>query len=170
MILDEHPMASHLEAYVRESFLKFATHLTETRWRGREREAVSLFALGFLQKHFENPTQIAIESAVAQLHGKGKEQVCKDLVIWPQPGMTVWDECWQVKNDPSCIIEWKLASKQTHRPPRTEMDADWLRSFSSTRLAFEGYAVAVDLLRRDFLLSVTRVKANKVSVGWLVCK
>jgi hypothetical protein len=158
-----------LETSIRESLLKFAAHLAETRWRGREREAVSLFAFGFLQKHFENPTRIAIEAAVVQLHGKGKRQVCKDLVIWPRPGMTVWDDSWQLRNDPSCIIEWKVASKQSHKPPSSGADVDWLRSFSSTRPAFEGYVVAVDLQVRNFLISVTRVKANIVSAGWLVC-
>ena len=158
-----------LEASIRDSLLKFAAHLTKTRWCGREREAVSLFAFGFLQKHFENPTRIAIEGAVAQLDGRGKKQVCKDLVIWPEPGMTLWDDCWRLKNDPSCIFEWKVASKQSHKPPCSNVDVEWLRAFSSTRPAFEGYAVGIDLLRRDFLISVTRVRANVVSADWLVC-
>ena len=158
-----------LETSIRESVLSFATHLTETRWQGREHEAVSLFAFGFLQKHFENPTRIVIEGAVTQLGGRGKKQVCKDLVIWPEAGMNVWDDSWQLKNDPTCIIEWKVASKRNHKPPCCDADVDWLRLFSSMRPMFEGYAIAVDLHRRDFLIRVTRVMAGKICEGWLVC-
>lgn len=156
-----------LQRIVRQSLKEFGSYLADTRWRGREREAVSCYALGFLQKHFENPTRITIEGAVIQVPGRVKKQVCKDLIIWPRPGMTVWDDNWTLKHDPVCIMEWKLTFRRTHKPLQSKSDVRWLQQFADSRPVFEGFAVSIDLLRRDFLISATRVTAKHVDDAWL---
>ena len=138
-------------------------------WVRRERELVSLFALGYLSKSckpgsfLHDPAQIGIEVAVPQLPGDGrKAQVCKDLVIWPTPRMTCWDQNRRPVHHPSVIIEWK-----TNRTQVSPSDVSWLQEFSKAKSDFLGYAVCVDSRERRFRLACDRIHCGRVQPMWL---
>ena len=138
-------------------------------WIGRERELVSLFAFGYVAKRcrpgsfFHDPTQIGIEVAVPQIPGeRRKPQVCKDLVIWPEPRMTCWDQDHRPVHYPAVIIEWKA-----NRTKIDVRDVDWLQEYSGSRDEFLGYAVCVDLRARRFKLACDRVHCGQVQTLWM---
>jgi hypothetical protein len=145
-----------------------ARWLSKSNWRGRERELISLFAFGYLQRHckprtvLRDPTQIGIEVAVPQLPRRGaKAVVCKDLVIWPKPAMTVWDADRKPSHDPLAILEWKVGQKKG-RPA----DIDWLSAYSAHRPDFVGFSVFC-ALGPPVVLDVALVRLGQVSHGWL---
>jgi hypothetical protein len=99
-----------LEWVVKQSIEDFFNAVVRDEWRGREREVVSLYAFEFLASRaggsgLRSPAQIGIECAVPQVLANGKRQVCKDLVIWPEPRMTVRDEDGRPTRTPSLIVE-----------------------------------------------------------------
>ncbi len=86
-----------IDSIISGSLRMFARQLKELDWLGRENEAVSLFAFGCLLSHvgpkrfLRDARQIGINVAVPQVQGPGRKRlVCKDLVLWPEPGMTCW--------------------------------------------------------------------------------
>lgn len=90
---------AELQASIKRSPNAFIGHIRASGWWGKEREAVSFYALGFLLKECRpgsalfDPAQVAIESRVRQVEAPDtKQEVCKDLAIWPGPGMNCWDE------------------------------------------------------------------------------
>src|SRR6266550_3801870 len=92
------PPMDQLDQFVRKSLEAFIGRVFATNWRGREREAISLYAFGFLQQFcgsdpvLRDPTQIGIEATVSGIATNRKGRVNKDLVVWPAPGMTCWNE------------------------------------------------------------------------------
>jgi hypothetical protein len=169
-------MLTQIDNIVRDSLTEFVEDVFRSAWRGREREAVSLYAFGFLQGHIQtngilsDPTQIAIEAAVPShpsLNVKGR--VCKDLVLWPEPKMTCWNQSWEVVNYPLAIMEWKAFRLRSSRPLVSHEDIDWLKQYSARRPpSFVGYAVSLDLLQRQFRLCVTRIESGQAKDRWLV--
>jgi len=159
-----------LDRVVRESVSRFVEDIFQNGWLGREREAISLYSFGYLQNYckpgifLRDPTQIGIEVAVPQLIQENrKKQVCKDLVIWSEPGMTCWDQNWQPVHHPVAILEWKVNSAKV-----SEKDVDWLREFSINLENFIGYALCLDLDNRNFRLKCARIQTGKVISDWLV--
>jgi hypothetical protein len=163
-----------LDELIRESLTAFAADLGD-RWTGRrEREAVSLFAFGYLLPRvrpdgfLRDPTQIGIEVPVPQLPAdaseRRKNQVCKDLVLWPEPRMTCWGPEGTASVAPRAILEWKFNEPAVHPP-----DVQWLTAFSARYPGFVGYAVTADQQERNFRLSCTRVTGGKAESDWLVC-
>lgn len=162
-----------IDEVVRASLTEFVEDITLSSWKGREREAISLYAFGFLQKQFRaglilnDPTQIGIEVAVPsaeRLNPKGR--VCKDLILWAESKMTCWNEDWKATLYPLAIMEWK-AYRQIHkRAEVSAKDVRWLSDYS-TLFPIVGYAVALDLAHRDFRLSVTRVLNGQLTIDWL---
>lgn len=129
---------AEIDDVVRASLTDMLSWIREARWRGREREAVSLYSFGFLQKHFNpgqllhNPAQIGIEVAVPGVGSRNrKKQVCKDLVIWAEPAMNCWDALGSATQTPLAILEWKVSQRDTAGP--SAYDVDWLTRFSSPR-------------------------------------
>jgi hypothetical protein len=120
-------------------------------------------------------TQIAIEFPVPQIgYGIGsfitgikfKRQVCKDVVIWPEAGMTCWDATGKPTVPPAAIIEWKFGVHEVYRS-----DVEWLVQFSSIHRGFIGYAVAANRPgAADFLLACERVADGAVDSNWLLLK
>ncbi|MGD1996311.1 MAG: hypothetical protein PVH62_06025 [Anaerolineae bacterium] len=68
-------MLEELDEIVQRSLAEFVEDVFSTGWLGREREAISLFVLGYLSGFckpgslLRDPTQIGIEVAVPQLVG-----------------------------------------------------------------------------------------------------
>lgn len=158
-----------LDVLIRDSLTEFVESVSASSWRGREREAVSLFAFGHLVPRcgpgsiLESPTQIGIEVAVPQHPGaRAKRQVCKDLVLWPCSAMTCWDERGRPTRRPIAILEWKTQGRMA-----AAFDVEWLTRFSQTASSFVGYSLRFDRTARAFRLSCTRIHAGNVTPDWL---
>lgn len=158
-----------LEEIIRASLGEFADFLSGSSWWGREREMVSLYAFGFLQRHckhgsvLHDPTQIGIEAAVPQLPRPGaKSHVCKDLVIWPEPKMTCWAGCGHPPCYPLAILEWK-----TTKSGGRQADIDWLSEYSAAHPESVGFSVLCGVAPR-VSLDVTLARSGHVDHEWLV--
>src|SRR6059036_1119248 len=107
-------MDTDLDRIIRDSFVEFVAWLfapestvdldsrddntaARRRWFGREREAISLYAVDFLRRRCQTGSvlsdarQIGIEVVVPGVPGLNRKRPCrvnKDLVIWPAPAMT----------------------------------------------------------------------------------
>ena len=168
-------MQNELEAVLAAALTAFHRRIVVTGWRGREREAVSLFAFAELAAACRDDgplfdaAQIGIEVAVPQIPGTGKRQVCKDLVIWPRPGMTCWDHDRVPSLAPSAIIEWKANGFPNARSGSRNRSADrqWLSECTQIHPSTLGF-VAV-LLFRDtgVAMRVDRVTAGQITDDWL---
>ena len=157
-----------LRATLQQALTAFFTAVDRDGWRGREREAVSLFAFEFLVPHalgavLECASQIGIECAVPQVTTVGKHQVCKDLVIWPRPRMTVWDQRQEPTRSPSAIMEWKVVGYPGQARLRVEhhleTDIAWLERFTSRYPTCLGVAVGIHWGHPS------RLKARRVERG-----
>jgi hypothetical protein len=168
-------MISEIDKIIRESLTAFVEDVFKRKWRGREYEAVSLYAFGFLQPLFRpntaltDPTQIALEGTVPGVMGLNpKGRVCKDLVLWPKPMMTCWDEKWKISNMPISIMEWKVFRLANRKAKMSAYDITWLKKFSESKPNFVGYAISLDLLNRDFRLCTTRTYDGSATHEWLI--
>jgi hypothetical protein len=169
-------MLSQIDSIIRHSLNDFVDDVTRSAWHGREREAISLYAFGFLQQYvsasgvLKDATQIGIEVTVpSNPHLNPKGRVAKDLVLWREPRMTCWDQNWQPSHYPLAILEWKVYRLPSPRAAMSSRDIDWLAQYAKhCRLPFVGYAISLDLLHREFLLSVTRIGDSRVQGQWLV--
>ena len=162
-----------LQQTLRIALRDFFAAIASGDWRGREREAVSHFAFGYLLTHcrpggvLKHPAQIGVEVAVPGVPGLNpKPQVCKDLVIWGRPGETCWDREWRPTNAPLAILEWKCHRTrvaQEHSPH----DLEWLVAFTRRWPSTVGYVVRLSLTSRARRLDAARVFRGVVEDGWL---
>lgn len=162
-------MLDPLEAIIRDSLLDFAREVARSGWRGREREAVSLFAFRFLLPQCRqgtplfDPAQIGLEVAVPQLPGPGrKPQVCKDLVIWPEPAMVCWDGDGRPVHQPAAILEWKTRTKKV-----SLSDEAWLCEYSALASGFIGFAIALDPQDLETSLVASRAMEGVLTREWV---
>jgi hypothetical protein len=174
MLINEETL-NQVGAIIQQSLSEFITVIFSSGWAGREREAISLYAIGFLQKNFRenaplyDSTQIGIEAAVpSSREWNPKGRVCKDLVLWPKPQMTCWNKDWQITNYPLVIMEWKVyqPGNKTKKAALSSDDIGWLRKYSQIYPTI-GYAVSLDLLAREFRLSAANAFQGKVTNPWL---
>lgn len=152
-----------LDAIIRTSLTRFTDFVFTSKWYGKEREAVSLYAFGFLIDECASGTclydkqQIGIEVRVPKPTSFGrKSEVCKDLVIWPSPRMTCWNEQRESVIYPVSVMEWKA-----NRTTTFERDLQWLTAFAHDVPDFVGYATTFDLAKRKFRLKCDRVTSRK---------
>jgi len=169
-------MINEIDTIVRQSLIEFVEDIFNSGWFGREREAISLYAFGYLLRYcnrngfLKSAKQIGIEVAVPQLSPnaqkqKRKQLVCKDLIIWPRPAMTCWDNLGQPVNYPSAILEWK-----TNKAMISKGDVEWLTAFSQLAPDFVGYALSLDFKHRNFRLSCVRIDEKGVDYSWLLLR
>jgi len=160
---------------VRSALNTFADEALDGSWSGRrEREAVSLFAFGALVEQvtadgvLRDSRQIGLEVPVPQVTmdgedgGNKKDQVCKDVVIWPEPRMTCWDESQEPTVPPMAIIEWKFDRASIY-----DADVNWLEAFTDEYPNCIGYAVTANQPSSRFTLSCTRVSVRQTQAKWL---
>jgi len=143
----------------------------------RERELVSWFVLGHLAKQVRPASplhhilQIGIEFACPQESRMENPRlfpdVCKDIVVWPQPRDLCWTQQGRPEQFPLSVIEWKalnrkdtLADLKRKRSEAKGRDADWLKWFTRQADGREGFSVVSDLTRSDFALSAWRCAAG----------
>lgn len=159
---------------IRQSLEECFDHIRVSGWKGRERELVSLYAFSFLQKHcaldtiFHDPGQIAIECAVMQVTDGGKERVCKDLLIWPKPHMTVWSS---PDDAPLLIMEWKARGTNTVTEAGMKnalrADVEWLKTYTAKHPATLGITVGIDVTPERQSIIANMVDGNTVTENWL---
>ena len=168
---------ANLDTHIRAALGTLAAELSSGTWKGRrEREVVSLFCFGHLIQQcrqgsaLHDPAQIAIEVPIPQIseqselsgRSRSKQQVCKDIVIWPQPRMVCWDGAGKPAVCPSAVIEWKHNQAEISR-----FDLDWLCAISSQVDSFVGYAVSSNHPKGPFVLSCTRIYRGTLEDKWL---
>lgn len=166
---------SALDELVQSALVDFADKALDGSWTGqREREAVSLFSFGPLLQQvksegpLKDPRQIGLEVPIPQVTLNGedeqgkKDQVCKDVVIWPEPRMTCWDEDNNPTTPPLAVIEWKFDRASIYHG-----DVDWLEAFTEEYPNCVGYAVTANQPSSRFKLSCTRVSANQQQSKWV---
>jgi hypothetical protein len=163
------PEMEALDTLIRDGLLDLAAFMVEKSWYGREREAVSLYVLGFLilkcdpNGPLKSPTQIGMDVAVVQHPGQGRKKlVCKDLVIWPNAAGNCWDKDRQPTQNPLAILEWKTRTDNV-----SEYDQKWLVEFSERVPEFTGYAVALNSAARWTSMTVAHVKNGAVNPNWI---
>jgi hypothetical protein len=172
-------MTMSLDQIIRRSLARFVQDIDADRWTGRrEREAISLYVLGYLQREvgprgpLRDVTQIAIEVPVRQIDERimvslsgrtgAKRDVAKDLVIWGRPRQTCWDASGRSGSVPLAIMEWKFGRREA-----SEYDIRWLEEYSRRRPAFTGYAVALQRVDGRFRLSGVRVRLGRREADWI---
>ena len=164
-----------LDGIVRSALKTFAEEALDGSWNGqREREAVSLFAFGTLLTQvspgevLSSPSQVGLEVPIPQVtvgnedSTNKKDQVCKDLVIWPAPRMTCWDEDHNPTVPPAAVIEWKFDRASIY-----DGDVNWLAAFTRRYPECTGYAVTANQPMSRFTLTCTRVSADQTQQKWL---
>ena len=141
-----------LDTLIESSLRMFVRQVEEFSWAGRENEAVSLFAFGCLLRH---------------MGPKRKRLVCKDLVLWPEPGMTCSGPSRARGMAPAAILEWKRA---TAVAPRlySEADLEWLGEFSREYRDTVGYAVTLGRHGEKPIVRCARVVNGRLKVNWVV--
>ncbi len=159
-----------IDSVVKQSLTDFVGDILRMQWFGKEREAISLYAFGYLLKYcrpgavLHDARQIGIEVRVPKPEQLGtKAEVCKDRVIWPKPGMTCWTAKKEAKNYPLAILEWKMGRRNF-----SSYDAKWLLEFSAASRTFVGYAIRLDPSTKGFRLGVTRIQNESAENDWLV--
>ena len=164
------PAIVELEGIIRASLERFAQHVQDTGWFGKEREMVSYYALGFLAKECRvgsvlfDPGQISVEVRVPGIKDfTKKKQVCKDLLVWERPGMTCWNERRESVLAPLVIMEWKDELTKDFA-----YDVEWVRRFSEDRPDFLGITVALHLARQGAELRCCATRNGLVESNWLV--
>jgi hypothetical protein len=161
-------MAPHaLEPLLHTTLTAYAHTILHTPWFGKEREAVSYYAFGFLAKAcapgtlLHDPGQIAMEGSMPGGPLNTKKEVCKDLVIWPAPGANCWSPERKAVHYSLAVMEWK-ANSAAFFP----YDLEHLASLTQQAPVMLGIAVTFDA-RRKGVLRAARVVAGQVDEWWL---
>lgn len=162
----EHLLESHLHA----SLDAFAHAILHTAWYGKEREAVSHYAFNFLAKAAQTGTafydvgQLAMEGRMPGGPLNTKKQVCKDLVIWPAPGLNCWNERREAVRYPLAVMEWKANSNTLFA-----YDLEQLASLTAHVPGMLGVVVTFDAKKKD-VLRAAKVLNGVVEPEWLVVR
>lgn len=160
-----------VDAAIRSSLCSLAADPFVHGWYAKEHNWVSYFVFRHLLQEckpdgvLRDPAQIGIEVNVPQPPGYTRPTVCRDIVIWPEAGMTCWEAAWSPSAHPLAIIEWK-----THREGRRNRDVKneraWLRAYCKWQPTVVGYAVAVGVESAAVKLACTRY-CGEEEVQWL---
>jgi hypothetical protein len=162
-----------LDRLVRETFTGFSDDLDRCQWWGKEHDFVNRYAHGFLvprcspRSPLKHATQIGIEVGVAQPKRFLRKAARKDLVIWPKPWMSCWDESWEPTNHPIAVLEWKVRLNSANlRCDRH--DEAWLTAFARSHPDFVGYSVTLNRTRPAAQkMCVSRFHGRDTEHEWL---
>jgi hypothetical protein len=160
-----YPDMKALDKIISRSLRSFLNYINRNSWVGRENEAISLFAFGFLQREcsadglLRDPTQIGIEVGAADTSKSPKSQVRKDLVLWPEPGANRWHPRTP-RSEPLAIMEWKVKRPDARHRPTSRADIDWLGRHCRSHCDTVGYAVLLDLTSHPSQLVAVRADAK----------
>lgn len=164
-------MTMLIEAIIERSLEQFLSYVRAHEWYGRENEAVSLYAFGFLQREctptgpLVDPTQIGIEVGAAPAPAKGvNARVRKDLVIWPRPAMNCWFPKLTLPNKPMAVVEWKVRRPDAPVSRGIDHDFEWLTAHTGADAECIGYSVELNLAAKPPSLAVMRFCQGQPSV------
>lgn len=165
-------MTEYLDSLIRESLTALASDSHVRTWRAKERNWVNYYAFRHLLPRcadgspFFDPAQLSIEIAVAQPPERVKPTAPKDLVIWPTPGATCWDDTWKPCLQPLVVSEWKV-----HRPGKRNREVSterqWLSAYTIWQPSVLAFAVEVDLDCGSPRLVCSRFQGRSVEPVWL---
>ncbi len=174
---------AELDGIIHDSLESFYRDLCGMESCGREREAVSRYAFAHLVKRCQPGTilhdsaQLGMEVAVRQLArcaeypNVGKD-VCKDLVVWPDPNTVLW-KANRPHFEPLAVMEWKMIHvfdrRSDHKRKLAEHESDirWLGNKArSVGTEFVGYAVFIDSTCNPKKLTCARVTAASLEQDW----
>ena len=132
-------------------------------WEGREKEVANLLGISMIGPRVGGAERIGIEVAVRGVGAKDrvtKPRVNKDIVVWPEPRMTLWSgtglwpsEVTDAVNLPSTIVELKVWSGTLERSGGgarrpSAYDREFMKAFAEISPAgWAGWAVFVDVRR-----------------------
>jgi hypothetical protein len=156
-----------LLSVVQRTLTAFAHHMRLERWYGKEREAVSFYAFGFLSTAckrgaaLHDPGQIAIESRIPAGPLNTKNEVCKDLAIWPKSGANCWANNRESVHHPLVVMEWKAGSDRY-----SAYDLEHLSSLTTQTPGMVGIAVTF-VVGEHYLLRAALVENGTVQEDWL---
>jgi len=156
-----------IERTIEHSLSLFAKDILGSTWFGKEREAVSYYAFGFLAKAcapntlLYDPGQLAIEGRIPGTRSHSKKQVCKDLVIWPTPGANCWEGPNEAVHAPLAIIEWKANSSTFYEEDITKMV-----EYTTSYPGLLGIVVTFDAKKKG-VLRAAKVLNGVVEREWL---
>ena len=159
-----------MEALLRDTLTAFARTILDTPWFGKEREAVSYYAFGFLAKACRHDSllfdtgQLAMEGRMPGGPLNTKKEVCKDLVIWPTPGSNCWNAERRSVNYPLVVMEWKADSAKFF-----PYDLEHLASLTTHAPGMLGIVVTFDARKKD-VLRAAKVLNGVVEEEWLVVR
>jgi hypothetical protein len=169
---------------IRDSLMEFAQSIPESAKYSREYELVSRYVFGHLLKavnkdsQLQSPSQIGLNVAVPQkkeLGGMRKHpDVCKDLVIWTEPGIVCWDGDGKPDRFPLAVLEWTTLNrkdsrqvKKVKRGKKRSHDIDWLRWLVEQNEGTEGFAVLIDLADQPVSINVVRIARADYNDEWV---
>lgn len=142
-------MRKRIDRFVEDALIDFGDWFVSSKWFGKERDCVNLFAHDFLSRGIERGaaiealTQVRIESPAPQPKGYANKTAAKDLVIWKDGLSTVWNQEWQVRNTPWVVMEWKCQWKGSVPLQFNQHDVEWLSGFTREYAGTFGYLVRV---------------------------
>jgi hypothetical protein len=150
-------MYSELKQELKRMLLECFSEMKLEKWFGKEREIINRFVFSKLVKNpgcckeFYDPAQIGIEGRVKQIK-EGKNEVCKDLVIWKYPNQNIWSE----EKIPICIMEWK----HQKRVP-SEYDIKWLKAYTAKNIQCFGIVININN-NPEYLIKAVLVENGEV--------
>jgi len=156
-----------MDELLRTTLTAFARAILGTPWFGKEREAVSYYAFGFLAKACKpntwlyDPGQLTIEGRIPGTRSHSKKQVCKDLVIWRAPGTNCWDGPNKAVHVPLAIIEWKADSDTFYEEDITKM-----QEYTTSYPGLLGIVVTFNAKKKT-VLRAAKVLNGVVERDWL---
>jgi len=159
-----------IDRFIEDAVVRFAYWISETEWRGKERDCINRFATDFLlpavhsDAAVKSYSQIRIECGVPQPACFTRPSCSKDLVIWRNPLDVAWDENWTPVTVPWVVMEWKTRRKGHFDEMFDEHDIHWLTEFSLQNPDAFGYAVTVDFRRTSRLVHCAKVSRGRVAV------
>lgn len=166
---------SELDTAFRAALRELVDDLARTPWLAKEHDCVNRFVFRHLATKvrpgavLHDLGQVRIEGHAPQPPGIGTKLTArKDLVIWPDPDATCFEDPdrngrWLAPHTPLAIMEWKADLRAHHRPRLDRHDLDWLGAAARHWPGFTGYAV---LLHRDVLIAA-RCEGDACDREWL---
>ena len=157
-----------LDSVIKQTLTAFGRAILDTPWFGKEREAVSYYAFGFLAKACEpgtllhDPGQLAIEGRIPGTRSHSKKQVCKDLVIWRAPGANCWEGPNKAVHVPLAIIEWKADREAFYQE-----DIDKMVEYTTSYPGLLGIVVTFNSKKKT-VLRAAKVMNGVVELDWLL--
>lgn len=154
-----------LKELIKNLLIEFYEEIRAERWFGKERELVSRFAFSKLVKsvgkcdELQSTEQISIETRVKQVIEGGKNEVCKDMIIWREQNQTAWSE----NPVPLMIIEWKHGKKKPY-----PYDLEWLKTYTLQNSECIGLTVNIDN-EENYRIHSTLIENGKlIDYEWIL--